>query len=110
MFDTFEAHIAKERVRNSSRSVTKHSHATTQVGINGAMVYALLDVANAIRSHSINPAAERLLRISDSLVDAIVDGASPETIKGIAEAFQIERKGFDIDQRSGIQFLDAMKG
>jgi hypothetical protein len=108
-FDSHEKRMTKERVANATRvALNDHRPEVAQVGNVGAIAYALLEVANAIRSHSSDPRAMRLLSITDSLVDAILEGHDPEQIKKIAEAFRIERKGYDIDQHNGLQFLDGM--
>lgn len=101
--ETSERRLAKDRIRNGSRAAVAHNPELAQVGIQGSIAYALLDVASAIREHSADRnQMRRLLAISDSMVEAILDGKDPEQIKRIAQSWTIEREGIDIDQSYGL--------
>src|SRR5690349_157343 len=104
MIDTNEAMIAKRRVTNATRTAVNHSPELAQVGIQGAIAYALLDVANAIRDQGPDAKTQGLLRIADALVDAIRDGESEEQIKKIADAFYLESQGVSYDQKTALYF------
>jgi len=98
--ETQEARIAKDRVMNATGALREHSPAVAQVGVSGAIAYAVLDLANALREQT-DPKTAALLRIADGLVDAIADGASEETIKKLAEAYKLESEGISYDQTVG---------
>lgn len=100
--------LARDRVRNSSRALFKHGVGTASIGVAGAGVYALLEIARAIRSGPVDDKTRRLLAISDALVEAIVEG-DEKTVKAIADAYVIERQDFGVDQLVGIPKLDAMQ-
>ena len=112
--DTMEAQLAKDRVRHASRLEIDQAHGDKQqvdatIGMQGAIVYALLDLANAVRSPSVDNKTERLLSITDSLVEAITDGAENDVIKRIADTFYIERQGYDVDQKTGNDIIPEMR-
>lgn len=113
MPETNEAHVAKQRVinatslevrqaRSGSRPGLRVNELDPSIGVGGAVVYALLDVANSIRAlREPDEKTARLLSITDSLADAIADGADPAVVKAIVETYQAERAGLDIDQMHG---------
>ncbi len=112
--DTMEAQLAKDRVRHASRLEIDQARGDKQqvdaaIGMQGAIVYALLDLANAVRCPSADTKTERLLSITDSLVEAITDGANSDVIKRIADTFYIERQGYDVDQKSGNDIIPEMR-
>lgn len=100
--------LARDRVRNSTRAFFTHGVGTAQVGMAGAGVYALLEVARAIRAQGPDAKTERLLTISDALVDAITD-EDARTIERIAEAYRIEREGIGVDQLIGLPKLGGIE-
>lgn len=106
--ETMEAMLAKERVRNSSRAAVAHGPEIASIGMQGALVYALLDISNSIRSAGPSAEVKRMLSISDAIVDAIADGASAEILQKLAVAFKIEREGFSVDQLSGLQQIGKL--
>jgi hypothetical protein len=97
--ETSEARIAKDRVRNATRALRTESPDLAQIGTQGALVYALLDVANAIR-HAHDEDQERLLRLTDLMADAIADG-DMERAERLAASYKIERDGPNYDQLHG---------
>jgi len=102
--ETSERHLAKERVRNASRAAVAKPGIDSQVGTQGAIALALLDVASAIREHSADRnQMRRLLAISDSIVEAVLEDKDPEQIKRLAVSWTIEREGIDIDQGYGLE-------
>lgn len=98
---TREAEIAKQRVSNATRIVTKHDPAIAAIGTEGAIAYALLDVANAIRSQGPDSATKQMLAIADLLVDAIAE-RDVEKTERLAQDFQMLREGLDYDQHLGL--------
>lgn len=107
--ETNESRLAKDRIRNASAGLRSDLPGDKlQVGTQGAIALALLDVANAIRERD-DERSRRLLNISDMLVDAITDGASEETIKGICQAYTVESRGFNVDQHAGMQWREFMR-
>jgi hypothetical protein len=110
--DTSEARLAQDRIRNSTRVALdpKGGPDIAAIGTQGAIAYALLDVANAIRGTSKDEQTKSLLNISDALVEAIREGADQKVVQRISEQFEIERKGFNVDQHRGLTLLDSMKG
>lgn len=109
MMETREAQLAKDRVRNATRAAVNHGPEIAAIGTQGALVYALLDVAQAIREQGPDAKTQALLHIADALVDAVVEGADEDRVKSIAQAFEIERKGFNVDQLNGLGFLKGMQ-
>lgn len=108
--ETSEARLAKQRVRNSTGALRTQSPATAEVGMSGAVVYALLDVANAIRSTiGDDEKTRRLLHITDSIAEAISEGADADKLKALADSYLVERGDFGIDQSFGVPPLDGMR-
>ncbi len=111
--DTMEAQLAKDRVRHSSRLEIDQAHGDKQqiaaaIGMQGAVVYAMLDVANALRSLRPDAQQDRLLSIMDSLVEAITEGADAAKVKELSDLYYIERQGFEIDQKNAM--IPEMRG
>jgi hypothetical protein len=97
--ETSEARLAKDRIRNSSRAAFTRGPAVANIGMQGAVAYALLDIASAIRDAGADdPGVNRLLAVADSIVDLIADGAPADRIARAAVAYRLERDGFDVDQ------------
>ena len=97
--ETPEARIAKQRVMNATRVAVNHGPEIARVGTEGALTYALLDIANAVRSGQ-DEKTKNLLRIADLLTDAITD-RDAERIERLANDFKMMREGLDFDQHLG---------
>lgn len=102
MLDTLEAQLAKDRIRNASAVVIRGGDPEkARIGTEGAIAYALLDIANAIRDRDPDDKTKRLLYIADSLAEAVLEGADKKVVDSIAGEFLVERQEFSIDQKNG---------
>lgn len=101
--DTAEARIAKQRVSNATLLNTHpNGPEKAAVGTSGAIAYALLDVANAIREQGPDERTQRILRLNDLLIDAIFEKSDQSVIEKIAAEITLEREGLSVDQHNGL--------
>lgn len=92
-----------DRIRNSTRDAVKSGHPVYKgaVAAGGAIAYALLDVAAAIRETQQAPYQRALLAADHLTSDILCDGDSPHRHQ--AALYQQERA--DLDQGSALKGL-----
>jgi hypothetical protein len=95
------SNLVHDRVANSTKVLLNPEGGASKasVGTQGAIAYALLDVANAIRelANRPDPHTRHLLDIAESLVDCLKDG-DDRAAKFLAEQFKLEKDGLNFDQ------------
>ena len=92
--------LAKTRVQNSSLIAMHGEVEKAAIGMQGATIYALLDIANALRQQGPDEKTRRKLSLASLIADALAGGRDDEARK-LAEDFSLIEQGMDYDQHLG---------
>lgn len=105
------AHLARRRVANATSVAVRPANTANEkrrggpevasIGTQGAIAYALLDVAEAIRETIPDSRLNKAVAVGDSLAEAIIEG-NLELAREIAGRYQLERDGVEVDQVHGL--------